>query len=153
MVASGAQNAAPTLCRKGSDLPQVTPPLTTVDEDFFWKGVSEDKLLLASCASCSYLQHPPTPMCPQCGSLEWNVIEASGGGTVLSWIVSRHPSQPDDRPRVVALIELEEGARLVSNLVEVDTDQVLNDIAVEVTFADVDQVRLPQFRPVRQVVS
>jgi uncharacterized OB-fold protein len=131
-------------------LPQVTPPLTTVDEDFFWKGVSEDKLLLASCANCAYLQHPPSPMCPQCGSVEWKVIEASGRGTVLSWIVSRHPSESDDRPRVVALIELEEGVRLVSNLVDVDTDQVLNDIAVEVTFADVDQVRLPQFRPVRE---
>jgi uncharacterized OB-fold protein len=51
-------------------------------------------------------------------------------------------------PRIVALIELEEGARLVSNLVEVETDKVQNDMAVEVIFADVDQVRLPQFRPV-----
>jgi uncharacterized OB-fold protein len=134
-------------------LPHVTPPLTTLDEDFFWKGVSEDKLLLASCASCCYLQHPPSPMCPQCGSVEWNVVEASGRGTVLSWIVSRHPSEADDLPRVVALIELEEGARLVSNLVDVDTDDVLNDLAVEVIFADVDQVRLPQFRPVAKAGS
>jgi uncharacterized OB-fold protein len=127
-------------------LPHVTPPITTLDDDFFWKGVKEDKLLLASCAKCGYLQHPPSPMCPNCGSVEWNVIEASGRGTVLSWIVSRHPSQPDDAPRIVALIQLKEGVRLVSNLVEAGTDQVNNDMAVEVLFADVDGVRLPQFR-------
>jgi uncharacterized OB-fold protein len=129
-------------------LPHVTPPITTLDDDFFWKGVSEDKLLLASCAKCAYLQHPPSPMCPQCGSVEWNVVEASGRGTVLSWIVSRHPSKPDDRPRIVALIELAEGARVVSNVVDASTDEVENDMAVEVLFADVDGVRLPQFRPV-----
>jgi uncharacterized OB-fold protein len=128
-------------------LPRVTPPLTTVDEDLFWQGVSEDKLLLTTCAKCSYLQHPPSPMCPECGSVEWSATEASGRGTVLSWIVSRHPTETDDMPRIVALIELEEGARLVSNLVELNSDQVENDMAVEVIFADVDRVRLPQFRP------
>jgi hypothetical protein len=127
----------------------VTPPLTTLDEDFFWKGVIEDKLLLARCAICSYLQHPPTPMCPNCGSVEWTAVEATGRGTVLSWIVSRHPTEADDMPRIVALVELEEGARLVSNLVQVAVDEVDNDMAVEVVFVEVDLVKLPQFRPMR----
>ncbi len=129
-------------------MPHVTPPLTTLDEDFFWKGVLDDKLLLARCAKCSYLQHPPTPMCPNCGSLEWTATEASGRGTVLSWIVSRHPTEVDDLPRIVALVELEEGARLVSNLVDVEIGDVANDAAVELVFREVDQVKLPQFRPV-----
>jgi uncharacterized OB-fold protein len=128
-------------------LPPVTSPFANPDEDFFWKGVMESKLLLASCAKCSYLQHPPSPMCPHCGSVEWTVAEASGRGTVLSWIVSHHPTEADDLPRIVALVELEEGVRLVSNLAEVEADRVENDMAVEVMFVDVDQVKLPQFRP------
>jgi len=128
-------------------------PLITVDENFFWGGVNEDKLLLAKCAKCTRLQHPPSPMCPNCGSVEWTASEASGRGTVYSWIVSHHPTKLDDLPRIVALVELEEGARLVSNLVDVDAANVENDMEVEVTFVDVDEVRLPQFRPAREAGS
>lgn len=87
-------------------------------------------------------------MCPVCGSVEWNPKEVSGRGSIQSWIVSRHPTEADDRARIVALIDLEEGVRLVANLVGVDLGGVRNDMQVEVTFAEVDGVRLPQFRPV-----
>jgi len=129
-------------------VPHVIPPTVTRDDEFFWQGVAEDRLLLARCARCSNLQHPPSPMCPVCGSLEWTVQEASGRGTVHSWIVSRHPSLTDDGPRIVALVELEEGVRLVSNVQDVDPAQVKNDMDVEVVFREIDGVKLPQFRPV-----
>ena len=77
-------------------------------------------------------------------------FSASGRGTVHSWIVSRHPTDPDDAARIVALIDLEEGVRLVSNLADVDTGGpagVTNGMAVEVVFRDVDGTRLPQFVP------
>jgi uncharacterized OB-fold protein len=86
-------------------------------------------------------------MCPACGSVEWDVEELSGRGRVHSWIVSHHPTQPDDAPRIVALILLEEGLRLVSNLDGVEAEDVVNDMDVEVAFVEVDGVRLPQFRP------
>ena len=73
--------------------------------------------------------------------------EASGRGTVHSWIVSRHPTVSDEVPRIVALVELEEGVRLVSNLRDVDPAQVSNDMDVEVVFREIDGVKLPQFRP------
>ena len=130
-------------------MPHVIPPTVTRDDEFFWQGVEEGRLLLDRCARCSHLQHPPSPMCPVCGSLEWTVQEACGRGTVHSWIVSRHPSDPDELPRIVALVELEEGVRLVSNLHDVDSAQVANDMAVEVVFKEVDGVTLPQFRPAR----
>ena len=88
-------------------------------------------------------------MCPHCGSLEWATVAASGRGTVHSWIVSHHPSDPDDAARIVALIDLEEGVRLVSNLTDANSADVANDMAVEVVFRDVDGVRLPQFVPVK----
>jgi uncharacterized OB-fold protein len=67
---------------------------------------------------------------------------------VQSWIVSHHPTEPDGLTRIVALIDLDEGIRLVSNLRGVSVGEVRNDMPVEVDFVDVDGVRLPQFRPV-----
>jgi len=129
-------------------VPHVIPPTVNRDDEFFWQGVAEGRLLLARCAECSNLQHPPAPMCPVCGSLEWTAEEASGRGTVHSWIVSRHPTELDEVPRIVALIELEEGVRLVSNLQDIDPAEVVNDMDVELVFREVDGVKLAQFRPI-----
>ena len=106
----------------------------TVDDTgrFFWSGLQRGVVLLATCRHCGLIQHPPSPMCPRCGSLEWDARQASGRGTVLSWIVSHHPTQPDDEPRVVVLVELEEGARVVGNFT--GADQAANDLAVEAVF-------------------
>ena len=133
-------------------MPKVVPPVVGHDDQFFWDGVKEGRLLIRKCAKCGRLQHPPSPMCPNCGSLEWDVQESSGKGTVHSWILSHHPTQPDEAPRIVALVELDEGIRLVSNLQDVEPDAVRNDMAVQVTFAELDafdggKVTLPQFRP------
>jgi hypothetical protein len=86
-------------------------------------------------------------MCPECGSLEWDVEELSGRGSLHSWILSQHPSEPDDMARIVALVELDEGVRLVSNLQGVDVAAVENGMLLDVVFAEVDGVALPQFRP------
>lgn len=128
-------------------MPRVVPPVANRDDEYFWTGVEEDRLLLRRCAQCSRLQHPPSPMCPNCGSVEWGVQEASGRGFVYSWIVSRHPTKPEDSPRIVALVELDEGSRLVSNLQDIDPANVVNGMRVEVTFTEIDGVKLPQFRP------
>jgi len=118
----------------------------TYSEDVFWEGVEREKLLLTRCAKCSVVQHPPSPMCPKCGSLEWEAQEASGRGKIHSWIVSHHPTEGRDAPRVVILVELEEGVRLVSNLRGTDPADVNNDMPVEVIFVDVDGVKTAQFR-------
>jgi len=128
-------------------MPHAVAPTVDHDDEFFWNGVAEGRLLVRRCAQCQRLAHPPSPMCPWCGSLEWDVRELSGRGTLHSWIVSRHPSEPDDVARIVALVELDEGVRLVSNLVGIDAAEVENGMPVEVLFAEVDGVALPQFRP------
>ncbi len=118
-------------------------------EAYFWDGVKDRTLLLRRCVGCGELQHPPTPMCGHCHGLEWETQKATGRGTVYSWIVSRHPSQPDDNPRIVALVELAEGVRLVSNLIGIDAADVRNDMEVEVTFVEYGQdLLLPHFTPV-----
>ena len=126
-------------------MPQVVPPVTDADNRFFWDGVRDGRLLLQRCTSCGALRHPPGPMCPECQSLAWEAVEASGRGTVHSWVVSRHPTEPDAEARTVVLVDLEEGVRLVSNLVG---GPAVNDAPVEVCFMTVDGVPLHQFRPV-----
>lgn len=129
-------------------MPHVIAPAVNRDDEYFWAGIGQDRLLVRRCAECAHLQQPPTPMCPRCGSVKWDVQELAGRGFVYSWIVSRHPTQPEDSPRIVALIELDEGVRLVSNLQGIDPADVRNGVRVEVEFDEIDGVKLAQFRPV-----
>lgn len=128
-------------------MPHVIPPIVTEDDEYFWNGVAEGRLLLRRCVECGHLQHPPTPMCQKCGSLNWEVQEASGQGVVYSWIVSRHPTKPEATPRIVALVQLAEGVRVVANVQDIEPENVANDMPVELFFAEVGGTKLVQFRP------
>ena len=124
-------------------------PGITHDNRFFWEGVDQGRLLIQRCASCQALRHPPGPMCPACQSLEWDALEASGRGSVYSFVVAHHPPVPPfEYPHAIGLIELEEGTRLISNLIGVDPRDVYVGMPVEVEFVRVDdELVLPQFRP------
>jgi uncharacterized OB-fold protein len=112
--------------------------LVGVDDRAFWDGVQQRRLVLERCGDCGAMRHPPRPMCPECGSLARATFDATGRGRVLSYVIPRHPLPPGfDDPLVIGLVELEEGARLVSNLA-IDPDDVRNDMAVEVRFDPVD---------------
>jgi uncharacterized OB-fold protein len=124
-------------------------PAITLDNAFWWEGVTAGKLLIQRCGGCGTLRHPPRPMCPGCRSLEWDTVESTGTGVVYSFVVSHHPQVPAfDYPLVIALVELAEGTRLVSNVVEVAPEDVHVGMPVEVFFeAFDDELTLPQFRP------
>lgn len=124
-------------------------PSMSPDTQFFWDGLKERRLLIQRCEGCEVLRHPPRPMCPTCGSLSWTTIESSGRGTVHSFVVPQHPPDPFiAAPYVVALVELEEGTRLVTNLCDVDPTGVRIGLPVEVTYQAFDgDVVLHQFRP------
>lgn len=118
------------------------------DQDFFWTGVDQGKLLFQRCSGCGRVRQPAGPMCPECQSLEWEPQEAAGRGVIRAWIVSKHPTRPDAHPRIVILVELENGERLVSNLQGAEPDEVRLGMPVEVAFHDVEGVFLHQFRPI-----
>ena len=88
-------------------------------------------------------------MCPHCNSLQWTTIEPSGRGTVYSFVMPRHPQWPwFEGTYVVALVELEEGTRIVSNLSDVDAADVTIGMPVEAFVGHFDNgVSLPLFRP------
>jgi len=124
-------------------------PAISDDNRFFWEGVERGELLIQRCASCGGLRHPPRPMCPRCRSLEWGMRRASGRGTVYSYVIPHHPLVPAfPEPYVVALVDLEEGTRLVTNLIGVPPSEVRIGMAVQLSITKVDDdLALPLFRP------
>ena len=126
-------------------------PSMSPDTRFFWDGLREQKLLIQCCGDCGVLRHPPRPMCPRCNSLGWDTVESSGQGTLFSFVLPRHPPMPfmgDDY--IVALVELAEGPRLISNLRDVTSADATIGMAVEVFYETFDDdLVLHQFRPTR----
>jgi len=124
-------------------------PGITHDNRFFWDGLRERRLRIQRCRDCHRLQHPPAPMCAACHSFELGFADASGRGTVHSFVVAEHPRIPPfDYPNVIVLVELEEGTRLVSRLVGVAPGDVAIGMAVEVDFERIDDaLTLHCFRP------
>ncbi len=125
-------------------------PSTTPDTQFFWDGLKKHRLLIQRCTECGELRHPPRPMCPHCNSLAWDPIEASGHGTVFSFVMPRHPQYPwFEEDYIVALVELDEGVRLVTNLVGTTPDAVSIGLPVRVRYEEFDGgLVLPLFTPV-----
>jgi uncharacterized OB-fold protein len=123
-------------------------PGFTEDTLHFWEGLKRKELLIQRCASCAKLRHPPEPMCPHCRSLDWDTIRASGRGTIYSFVVMHYPPIPAfDYPNPVALIELEEGVRVVSNVVGVAREELAIGLPVAAEFvAFDDDLTLHQFR-------
>ena len=124
-------------------------PAVNRDNAFFFDGAKEGKLLIQRCSACGSLRHPPGPMCPQCRSTDWDTVEASGRGTVYSFVVNHYPQVPAfDYPLSVGLIELEEGTRLVANIIGVEPDDIRVGMPVKVEWVDHDpDLSLPAFRP------
>lgn len=125
-------------------------PTINRDNEFFYTGLGEHKLLIQRCRDCRTLRVPPRPMCGNCQSLEWEAVESTGRGTVYSYVMPQYPPLPFfEYPYIVVLVELEEGVRIVSNLREIDPNDVKVGMAVEVyyeSFND-DELVLHQFRP------
>ncbi len=126
----------------------ISPPVPSFDDAHFWDGARAGELRVQRCTSCGTLRHPPAPMCATCRSTGWEAHPLSGLGTIYSWIVSRHPSEPDTAPRVVVLVELVEGVRVVSNLIGTALDDIAVGLEVEAVFVEQEGFTLPQFKVV-----
>jgi uncharacterized OB-fold protein len=119
----------------------------------FWASVKAHAMQLQRCNGCGRSIFYPRGVCPHCFSddLAWQPVAGTGAVHAFT-IVHRHPSPAfnDEAPYVVALIELDEGVRMLSNLVEIEPDpaKVKVGLPVEVVYDDAtDEVTLPKFRP------
>jgi uncharacterized OB-fold protein/acyl dehydratase len=143
-AASAAGAAAPAAPRR-------LRPVIGHDNGWWWEAVARGELLIQKCKGCGALRHPPRAMCGECQSTEWTSIRAKGTGTVYSHTVLHHPKFPGyEYPLVCALIELDEGTRIVSNLVGCAPADVRIGMPVTLSFERVDdEMQLPLFRPAR----
>jgi uncharacterized OB-fold protein len=125
-------------------LPEVKP---------FWDGTAEGRLLLPKCTDCGELIWFPRPFCPSCASTSVEWVQASGRGTVYSFTVNRRGVADMSAYRnageyVLAYVELEEGPRIMTNIVDCDPNSVKIGQKVELVFHDTGEgTALARFRP------
>ena len=127
-------------------------PIPTKWSQPFWDAAKQHKLVLKKCGKCGFIDHPPYLYCTSCHADEHEWIEASGKATLAAYAINVF-GVPfpfwDDLPYVVALIDLQEGPRMISNIVECDHDKLENGMKLEVLFDDVSgEISLPKWRPV-----
>jgi hypothetical protein len=128
-------------------------PLPRIDEESkgFWEACQRRELVLQRCGACGALRYYPRALCPACLSdaVEW--VRATGRGTVYTFTVTHQNQAPgfrDALPYVLAYVELEEGVRMLTNIVDCAPDAVRIGMPVEVVFEDATAaVTLPKFKP------
>ncbi|GAB7004770.1 OB-fold domain-containing protein [Nocardioides sp. AN3] len=122
-------------------------PRPTVLSRPFWDGCREGRLLVQRCASCGRCFFTPSAFCPQCLSTDYEWIESTGRGHVVTTtVIWRPPTPAFDPPYVVAVVRLEEQYTMLTNIVDVDTETDLIDSPVRVRFQrESDEITLPVF--------
>jgi uncharacterized OB-fold protein len=133
-----------------ADKPIPTPTLETAP---YWEGCRRHQLRIQRCSNCQRYQFFPRIYCSKCFSEQIEWVNASGRAKVLSFTIVRRPVSPafaNEIPYIVALVTLEEGPQMMTNIVECAPEEVTIGLPVEVVFEDrSDQISIPQFRPRR----
>jgi uncharacterized OB-fold protein len=117
----------------------------------YWEAAKQHRLSLPRCNGCAKFWFPPSRSCPHCLSADFTWKDVSGRGNVFSFVTFHrvyHPAFAGEVPYVVALVELEEGPRLLSNIVGVEPEAVVCDMPVKVVFDEVSEaMSVPRFAP------
>jgi hypothetical protein len=129
-------------------------PKPTPETKPFWDAAKQHKLMIQRCNSCNQYYFYPRPLCPCCLSREVEWVEVSGRGKLHTFVINhRAPRQaPMPPPFILAIVELDEGPRMMTNIVGTDPDpaKLPFDAPVEVVFDDVTpELTLPKFRLVQ----
>lgn len=127
-------------------------PAMNSDTEYFWHGTQAAELRIQRCGQCGLLRHPPGPMCPECHATSRSYLVACGRGEVYSYVVHHRPAVPGkDLPLVIALVELDEGVRMLGEMEGIDPEEVHIGLTVEIGFRRVDErVTLPFWRPAQE---
>ena len=134
-------------------MPEWKKPLPTVSGETrpFWDACRRGELLVQRCHSCDEYQFYPRGICANCWTTDIGWVKASGKGVVWTFTVTyqnRTPGFADDVPYVLALVELDEGVRMFTNIVRCKPGDVEIGMPVQVTFVQAnDQISVPFFEP------
>lgn len=128
---------------------QVIRPAINRDTAYFWEGTAEGELRIQRCGGCGLLRHPPGPMCPECGATKPTYLVSDGLGEVYSYVVHHRPAIPGkELPLVIALVELDEGVRVLAELHGCEPAEVSVGQRVQVAYQRVDdELTLPYWKP------
>ena len=139
--------ASPTAYRK---------PLPTIDvwNKPFWDACREHRFIAQKDNRSGHVWFPPGPVCPTNRSSDWRWVDLSGRGTVWSWVVFHqkyYDGFESEMPYNVATVELDEGPRIMTNIVNTTNDKLRVGMRVGVTFRDVDdRIAIPLFQPIAE---
>ena len=127
-------------------------PVPTPDSRPFWNGLAEQTILLKHCRDCDCVFHYPRVTCPNCLSSDLDWKQASGQGTLYTYTISRRPTHPlfaDEVPQFMAVVELEEGPRITSTLLNVPEDKIQIGMALTPVFEhnEKEKITLLRFQP------
>jgi uncharacterized OB-fold protein len=135
--------------RTGRPFGQRLRPKPTPESEHFWAGARAGELRLQRCMSCEAFYFPPRPFCPSCHSDQIEVVKACGRASLYSYVINHRPSPGFEPPYSIAVVELEEGPRMMTNIVgcRQTPDNLVLDMALQVTFEKIDEeISLPLFR-------
>jgi len=125
-------------------------PIPTPETRHYWDGALRNELLLQRCDECGHTYFPPRPFCPACACRQVSVFKASGRARLLSYVIHHLPDPGFTPPYAIAVVELEEGPHMMTNIVDCpQTPQaLLLDMPVEVAFERLsEEIALPVFKP------
>jgi len=125
-------------------------PVTNEDNAPYWEYCHKHELRMQKCTPCGHIRFPVSVICPKCHSMESEWTRLSGKGKVYSYVIyhlAYHPSYKNDIPYAVAIIQLDEGPRMESNITGCKVEDIKIDMPVEVYFDDVtEDISLPKFK-------
>ena len=124
-------------------LPEITPLSKP-----YWDGLQAGRLRFQRCQACGHAWLPARAECPECWKAEWQWTDASGRGHVVSWVIYHHAYHPEFKDRLpynVALVELDEGPRLITNVVKLGNRKLAIELPVKLCIEDEHGVPLARF--------
>lgn len=134
-----------------SELGNAYKPTRSPEADQYWSGCREGRLIMPHCQSCGELHFYPRPFCPHCGGNDLAWRQLSGAGEVYTFAVVKQPLEKVFTgliPYIIAIVELEEGIRILSHVIEVHPEEIKCGLKVQVDFREVSPtLTIPIFRP------
>lgn len=116
----------------------------------FWDALKQGQLTFQRCTACGHAWLPARSECPQCLGATWRREPAQGGATLVSWVVyhtSYHPAFAKRVPYTVAVVQLDEGPRMISNIVGADPKQLRLDQRLQLRIEQDGELAVPRFTP------
>jgi uncharacterized protein len=126
-------------------------PVITPETQPFWDAAQNEELRIQRCNSCEQYYFYPRPFCPACFSSDVSWVRVSGRASLVSYVINHRPMPgwEDDAPYAIAVVELDEGPRMATNIVGIPNtpEDLVLDMPLEVCFVEQSGVKVPKFRP------